>query len=61
MTAVSLQTAPPPAEKTDGLTWTPAFFRAESEALKGVPFWKNYRIQSVALVAVTAVVVVMFW
>ena len=61
MVVVSLQTAPPPLEKTEGLMWTPAFFRAETEELKGVPFWKNYRIQSIALVVLTAIIVGMFW
>ena len=61
MVVVSLQTAPPPLEKTEGLMWTPAFFRAETEELRSVPFWKNYRVQSAALVAITAVVVVWFW
>ncbi len=61
MVAVSLRTPPPPAEKVDGLTWTPAFFRAESRQLEGVPFWKNYRVQSAALIALTAVVVGLFW
>jgi SSS family solute:Na+ symporter len=61
MAVVSLRTAPPPLEKTEGLMWTPAFFRAETRELEGVPFYKNYRVQSAALVAVTAVIVVWFW
>ena len=61
MVVVSLQTAPPPVEKTEGLMWTPAFFRAESRELASVPFWKNYRVQSVALVVLTAIVVGLFW
>ena len=61
MVVVSLSTGPPPAEKTDGLTWTPAFFRAETQALKSVPFWKNYRVQSVALIVLTVLVVGLFW
>jgi SSS family solute:Na+ symporter len=61
MTVVSLRTPAPPPEKVDGLTWTPAFFRAESRELEGVPFYKNYRWQSVGLVALTVVVVSLFW
>ena len=61
MVVVSLQTAPPPLEKTEGLMWTPAFFRAETEELRSVPFYKNYRVQSVVLVALTAVIVIAFW
>lgn len=61
MVGVSLRTAPPPAEKTDGLTWSPAFFRAESRELEGVPLWKNYRVQSAALVVATVVIIGLFW
>ena len=61
MAVVSLQTAPPPLEKTADLTWTPAFYRAESRDLEGVPFYKNYRVQSAALVVLTAIVVIAFW
>ncbi|MDT8436008.1 MAG: sodium:solute symporter [Gemmatimonadota bacterium] len=58
---VSLAGAPPAAEKVADTTWTPAFFRRESEELREMAWWKNYRIQSVALLAATAVVVLMFW
>ncbi|MEO0740545.1 MAG: sodium:solute symporter [Bacteroidota bacterium] len=61
MVIVSLNTAPPPAVKTEGLTWTPAFWRAETEHLKMLPAWKNYRVQSLVLVAATLVIIVMFW
>jgi len=50
-----------PVEETLPLRWTPAFFREESERLKGVPWWRNYRVWSVVLVAVTAVLVGVFW
>ncbi|MEM9997357.1 MAG: sodium:solute symporter, partial [Bacteroidota bacterium] len=61
MIAVSLATEPPPREKTDELTWSPATWRAESQALQGVPAWKNYRVQSLVLLILTAIVVVLFW
>lgn len=57
MAVVSLQTLP---EKTTDLTWTPAFWRAETARLDGVLAWKNYRVWPTALVAVTAVVVAIF-
>ena len=61
MVIVSLMTPAPEPEKVEGLTWSPAFFRAESQELAAVPFWKNYRYQSIGLIAITLVVVVMFW
>jgi len=42
------------------LVWTPAFFRAESVQLRGAALWRNYRVQAVALLAVTAVIVFLF-
>jgi SSS family solute:Na+ symporter len=61
MAVVSLRGAPPPRAQTDELTWSPAFWRAETARLEGVPAWKNYRVQSLVLVALTAVVVALFW
>lgn len=58
---VSLWGSAPAPEKTADLTWTPAFFRQESEELKRKPWWQNYRILSALVLAATAVVVVMFW
>jgi SSS family solute:Na+ symporter len=46
-----------PREGVDALLWTPAFFREESAALRGVPAWQNYRLQAVALLALTALIV----
>jgi SSS family solute:Na+ symporter len=61
MVIVSLRTPAPAPEKVEGLTWSPAFFRAESRELENVPFYKNYRWQSVGLVALTVGVVSLFW
>lgn len=59
--AVSLATPPPDAARVRELTWTPAFFRAENAALAAMPWWKNYRIQSAVLLALTALIVGLFW
>ena len=58
---VSLMTERPDAAKVRELTWTPAFFRAEQAELAGLPWYQNYRIMSVILLATTALVVAMFW
>ncbi len=52
---------PDPDEKTAGLIWTPALWREETEELKGVPFYRNYRYWAVLLVITTAVIVGWFW
>jgi len=54
---VSLMTAPPPAAKVDGLIWTRRDHDDETAALRRLPLWQNYRVQSVALLALTAVIV----
>ncbi len=57
----SLATPPMKPEDIEGFVWSGADFRAETESLKGVPFYKNYRVLSVGLLAVTACVVGSFW
>ncbi len=42
------------------LGWSHAAFRAESERLKSVPTWRNYRLQALVLLGATAIVVVAF-
>ncbi len=59
--AGSLMTPPPEPEKVADLTWTPAFYRAESAELKNLPWYKNYRILALLLSAVTLFLVISFW
>ncbi len=61
LVVVSLLTAPPPAEKTDAYIWTRRIYDQETDDLRAVPWYKNYRIQSLALLGLTAIVVAMFW
>ncbi|MDB6088664.1 MAG: sodium transporter [Gammaproteobacteria bacterium] len=48
------------AHMGDTLIWTPAFFRAENLRLRSMPLWRDYRIQAVLLLALTACVVIIF-
>ena len=57
----SLATAPPPEDKVRDYTWKPEMLKAETAELKGLPWYQNYRILSVLLLIVTALVVGMFW
>jgi SSS family solute:Na+ symporter len=52
---VSLVTPAPAREVVERYVWTPAFFRNETAGLTGVPWYQNYRIQSLLLLAVTAI------
>jgi SSS family solute:Na+ symporter len=57
--AVSLWTGGS-SRRGDSLIWTFGYFRAESELLRALPAWRNYRIQAVLLLALTACVVILF-
>ena len=58
---VSSITPPPPADKVAEYTWDKSMLSEETEELKGMPWYKNYRILSVILLIITALVVGFFW
>lgn len=58
--AISLVTAPPPAIKTSGLTWNNAVYEEDSAALRGLPWYQNYRVLAVILLVVTFAVVIYY-
>lgn len=60
MIVVSLTTAEAEKDVSD-LVWTPAFFRAETEELKALPLYKNYRVHALGLLAITATIIAAFW
>ena len=53
--AVSIATPAPQADTISRYVWTPKFFREETASLAGVPWFLNYRVLSILLLAVTAV------
>ncbi len=58
---VSLLTPAPAPEKLDGYTWNNEILRQETIELKGLPWYQNYRILSVLLLILTAIIVGWFW
>jgi len=58
--AVSLWRRAPASAVAADLVWTPAHYRAETERLRSVPPWRNYRVQALGLLILTAIVVVIF-
>ena len=58
---VSLFSAPPLADQVEQYTWKRPMFRAETRELRGVAWYKNYRVLAAILLIVTAIVVGMFW
>jgi len=58
---VSLVTAPPSAAQVEQYTWRKSMLTEETEELRGMPWYQNYRILSVILLILTALVVGYFW
>ena len=54
---MSLATPPPAASKVKAYVWNLQVFRDETKGLAGVPWFKNYRVLAVLLLAVTGVFV----
>lgn len=60
MVLVSLFTAPPRPEAVERFVWTPAIFREETTALHGVAWYRNHRILSLLLLAITALFILVW-
>ena len=60
LVVASLLTAPPDAETAREMTWNPRLWTEETQRLKTVPLWKNYRVISVVLLLTTAVIVYIY-
>ena len=58
---VSLATGLPDAEKVAEYTYRKELFTSETEELKALPWYQNYRILAMILLVVTAIVVISFW
>ncbi|MCC5914964.1 MAG: sodium:solute symporter [Balneolaceae bacterium] len=41
--------------------WTVRYYREETKELAGKPWYKNYRVQSVIILTITAIIVIWFW
>lgn len=61
LVGASLATAPPEPDKIDNLVWSKRHYRAETAELAALPWWQNYRILSLGLLALAAAIVVSFW
>jgi solute:Na+ symporter, SSS family len=57
---VSSWTPAPVSAVASALVWTPAHYRAETERLRSVALWRNYRMQALGLLILTAIVVIIF-
>lgn len=57
---VSYASAPPPAIKIDEMTWSKRIYAEETAELKGLDWYKNYRILALLLMIATTIIVVWF-
>lgn len=58
---VSNNSEPESEEKIIPLIWTKSAFDEETVELENVPWYKNYRIQSIGLAILTLILVISFW
>ncbi|MEJ2585301.1 MAG: sodium:solute symporter [Robiginitalea sp.] len=58
---VSLSTGLPDPEKVAEYTYRKELFTSETEELKAMPWYKNYRYLAIILLVITAIVVGSFW
>lgn len=58
---VSLATSPPDPERIRPYMWSRRLFAEESAELRGTAWYRSYRVLGGLLLALTAVVVAMFW
>ncbi|MDM9630424.1 sodium:solute symporter [Robiginitalea aurantiaca] len=58
---VSLSTARPDIEKIAEYTYKKELFTSETEELKALPWYQNYRYLAVILLILTAAIVIWFW
>ncbi|KQC30013.1 sodium:solute symporter [Flagellimonas eckloniae] len=58
---VSLSTGQPDAQKVAEYTYKKEMFAEETEELKGLPWYKNYRYLAIILLVVTSIIVGYFW
>jgi SSS family solute:Na+ symporter len=57
---ISNMSPAPPAEKIEGMIWTKKIYTDETADLQLLPWYKNYRILSVLLLILTAIIVYWF-
>lgn len=58
---VSYSTSPPDEEKISEYIWTRKHYEDDSKELAGVPWYKNFRVHSVLLLLLTAIIVIWLW
>lgn len=60
VTLASFVTKPSSADAVRRFVWTPAFYREETATLAGVPWFRNYRVLSLLLLAISALFILIW-
>ena len=58
---VSLLTDPPAEEKIKDYTWSKEVYHQQTEELSKLPFYKNFRFQSLVLLILVGIVLAVYW
>jgi SSS family solute:Na+ symporter len=58
---VSSLTDPPAEEKINEYTWSKKIYDKETNELSNLPFYKNYRIQSIVLLILVVLILTIYW
>lgn len=61
MIGVSMNSEAPDPEVVRQYTWSKKMYDDETKDLEGLPWWQNYRYQSMVILALTAMIVGYFW
>jgi SSS family solute:Na+ symporter len=61
MVIVSLLTAPPPLEKTEGNVLTKSFFAEEKKSYQNIRFYNDFRVWAVALFLLCLIMMGIYW
>lgn len=57
----SLATSPPPQQQVDDYTYKRSIFKSETEELKDVKWYHNFRILAIILLIITSIIVISLW
>lgn len=57
---VSMMTEEPPQNKLESTIWTVQTFRDETVSLQDLPWYKNYRVQSILLLILVAIILILY-
>jgi SSS family solute:Na+ symporter len=55
-----LLTPPPSEEKVKDITWSHKVYIKETNELKQLPFYKNYRVQAAVLLILLIIILIIF-